>query len=75
VSVSTERLEKPASSALDTSKPAPIEVPKAPVARASNDPRKKRAVKTETADVASKATNASDLNAGVTKETDENSSK
>ena len=75
VSVSTERLEKPASSALDTSKPAPIEVPKAPVARASNDPRKKRAVKTEPADVASKATNVSDLNAGVTKETDENSSK
>ena len=75
VSVSTERLEKPASSALDTIKPAPIEVPKAAVARASNDPRKKRAVKIEKAEVETNATKASDLNAGVTKETDENSSK
>ena len=52
VKVSTARVEKPAAAALDTSKPAPTAVPKAPVARASNDPRKKRATQATKADSA-----------------------
>ena len=52
VKVSTERVEKPAAAALDTSTPAPTAAPKAPVARASNDPRKKRAAQPTKADSA-----------------------
>ncbi|MDB9969147.1 ribonuclease E [Porticoccaceae bacterium] len=52
VKVSTARVEKPAAAALDTSKPAPTVVPKAPVVRASNDPRKKRATQATKADSA-----------------------
>ena len=64
VKVSTARVEKPAAAALDTSKPAPTAVPKAPVARASNDPRKKRATQ------ATKADNAP-LDTGTAKESAE----
>ena len=64
VKVSTERVEKPAAVALDTSKPAPTAAPKAPVARASNDPRKKRATQ------ATKAENAP-LETATAKESDE----
>jgi len=52
VKVSTARVEKPAAVALDTSKPAPTAAPKAPVARASNDPRKNRASQATKADSA-----------------------
>ena len=64
VKVSTERVEKPAAVALDTSKPVPTAAPKAPVARASNDPRKKRATQATKADSAP-------LDAGTAKESDE----
>jgi len=64
VKVSTERVEKPAAVALDTSKPAPAAAPKAAVARASNDPRKKRATQ------ATKAKNVP-LETGTAKESDE----
>jgi ribonuclease E len=64
VKVSTERVEKPAAVALDTSKPAPTAEPKAPVARASNDPRKKRATQATKADSAP-------LDAGTAKESAE----
>jgi ribonuclease E len=68
VKVSTERVEKPAAAALDTTKPAPTTTPKAAVARASNDPRKKRAAQ------ATKAEDAP-LETGTAKESDEKGSQ
>ena len=64
VKVSTKRVEKPAAVVPDTSKPAPTAVPKAPVARAPNDPRKKRAAQ------ATKTENAA-FETGSAKESDE----
>jgi len=64
VKVSTARVEKPAAAALDTSKPVSTAAPKAPVARASNDPRKNRATQATKADSAP-------LDAGTAKESDE----
>ena len=64
VKVSTARVEKPAAVALDTSKPVLTAAPKAPAARASNDPRKKRATQATKADSAP-------LDTGTAKESDE----
>ncbi len=71
VVVSTERRTAPLPTALDTSKPAPIEVQKSTIARASNDPRKQRIIdKLEAGPAATvtKAATASDASEKESKE-------
>jgi len=72
VAVTTERPQKPAASPLDTSQPAPVEIPKTAIARASNDPRKQRAAASNAEAVTGTAL---DSNSSTTKEIEENTSK